>query len=97
MTTKIEPQHVASAVDAYADSELRDADKYTNRQPLDETGIWSLHNLAAGIYAMGWEDATRAADERARAERDRETDRRNRELKAALATHPTTSDLGATE
>lgn len=69
--SRIETAEVAQAVEMYVDSELADAVKFTNRTPLDESGIWSLHALAAEIYAAGWADAEHVvtARERGRARR----------------------------
>lgn len=65
------PGHVVSAVEEYVDSELSDAEKYTNSTPLDESGIWSLHRLAARIYAMGFDAGERIEAERGRAQHRR--------------------------
>ena len=62
--SRIEPDSVVSAVEQYVRAELRDADRFSNRTPLDESGIYSLHALAARIYALGWEDGERATDRR---------------------------------
>ena len=75
---RIEPPDVVMAVEQYVSRELSDAEKYENRTPLDESGIWSLHALAARIYAMGWEGGERSTDEKTRAERVREHDRRRK-------------------
>lgn len=53
---RIEPREVVDQVEAYVDSALDSAKKYTNSQPLDESGIFSLHRLAAQIYALGFRD-----------------------------------------
>lgn len=66
MTHHIEPEPVAQLVETYVEDELRDAEKFTNRTPLDDSGVWSLHQLAAVIYAAAWNDATRAANARNR-------------------------------
>jgi hypothetical protein len=65
----VEPLTVAEVVENYVESELRDEAKYENRKPLDESGVWSLHALAARIYAQGWFDGRRAADMHARGQR----------------------------
>jgi hypothetical protein len=57
-----EPRAIAEMVEEYATSEVRDAQKYTNRTPLDDSGVWSLHDLAARIYAMGHEDGRQLAE-----------------------------------
>ena len=69
-----EPAHVVAMVEDYVRTELHDAEQYTNRAPLDESGIWSLHAMAAEIYAAGWRDGERAAEERERQIRSRERD-----------------------
>lgn len=51
-----EPSEVAQEVDQYLYGEFSDAEKYSNRDLLDESGIWSLHRLAARIYAMGFRE-----------------------------------------
>lgn len=74
-----EPIEVVSLVEEYVRGELHAAREYSNRKPLDEPGIWSLHEVASAIYALGWRAGERAAAERAAAERLRERDAR-REL-----------------
>lgn len=66
------PSEVIFAVDHYADNELSDSRKYSNSSPLDESGIFSLHRLAADIYAIGFDAGARAEVERARAAAYRE-------------------------
>ena len=46
----IEPASVVQTVERYVDAELADVNKYENRSLLDESGIYSLHLLAADIY-----------------------------------------------
>lgn len=72
---------VTQAVERYVGKELRDAEQYDNREPLDDSGVWSLHALAADIYAMAWEDAERVVTDReqGRCRRDRDRDRLQRE------------------
>lgn len=65
------PQNVVQEVEDYIDKELSDRDKYENRTPLDESGIWSLHRLAARIYARGFGEGERIEAERGRGERRR--------------------------
>jgi hypothetical protein len=79
---RVEPTPVVELVERYVSGELRDAEKYDNRQPLDETGVWSLHALAARIYAMGWEDGERSTARREQAARSREFDRKRAETAA---------------
>lgn len=73
--SRVVTQAVVQQVEEYIYSELSDAAKYENRTPLDESGIWSLHALAARIYQLGFDDGERIESERARAERLRERDR----------------------
>lgn len=72
---KIEPnivtREIVEMVDEYAQSEIADAAKYANSEPLDESGIFSLHRLAARIYAHGFHDGETAAQTRALGERAR--------------------------
>lgn len=72
--SRIEPQAVVAAVEDYVTTELNDAARYENRQPLDESGVYSLHVLAARVYALGWDDAERAVVERERRRRNRDRD-----------------------
>lgn len=62
---------IVLAVEEYVDTELQQAEKYTNRTPLDDSGIWSLHALAADLYAMGFDDGQRVEAERGRHQRRR--------------------------
>ncbi|WP_052956748.1 hypothetical protein [Mycolicibacter heraklionensis] len=66
----VTPQ-VAELVDRYAERELDDARKFDNSTPLDESGIYSLHMLAARIYAYGFSDGERVAMTRHQGERQR--------------------------
>jgi hypothetical protein len=68
----IEPREVAEAVERYVERELADAAKYENRTPLDDSGVWSLHRLAASVFALGFESGEQVAEVRARGQRDRE-------------------------
>ena len=68
---QVEPVAVADLVERYVDQELRDAAKYDNSTPLDHSGVWSLHRLAAQIYTLGHEDGERVADARHRAHEGR--------------------------
>ena len=60
------PADVVQAVEDYIHKELSDAQKYDNSSPLDESGIWSLHRLAANIYAKGFDAGCRIELERQR-------------------------------
>lgn len=64
MTYPIEPAEIVQLVERYVGKELRDAEQYDNRTPLDSSGVYSLHLLAAEIYAVAWDHATRAAETR---------------------------------
>lgn len=59
----IEPPDVVQLVDDYVYKALRDGKKYDNSEPLDESGVWSLHRLAAQVYAEGYK-AGEAAEAR---------------------------------
>ena len=52
----VEPIDVAQAVERYVDAEHADALKYSNREVLDESGVYDLHSLAARIYQIGFND-----------------------------------------
>lgn len=67
---------MVDAVEAYVREELRDAAKYDNSTPLDESGVWSLHALAAHIYALGFEAGERAEDRKSRARAERAESKR---------------------
>lgn len=79
MGDRIEPSEVVRAVEAYVGKELSDARQYSNREPLDESGIWSLHRLAAEVYAMGYAAGEMAESERGRYQHVRSKDRRRDE------------------
>jgi hypothetical protein len=70
----IEPREVAEAVERYVERELADARQYDNRTPLDDCGVWSLHRLAATIFALGFEAGEQVAEVRARGQQHRERD-----------------------
>lgn len=72
---RIAPAAIVQAVEDYVSSEQHDAARFDNREPLDESGCWSLHKLAATIYAVGWADGERAQTERDRGLRRRERER----------------------
>lgn len=69
--SQILPVNLVQEVDSYVDKALEDAIKYSNSAPLDESGVYSLHLLAARIYAAGFADGQRAMHERDRAEQRR--------------------------
>ncbi|MBE5453441.1 hypothetical protein E3G52_000305 [Mycobacteroides abscessus] len=72
MAPRIEPQPVIDLVEHYISDECRQSEQYDNREPLDESGCWSLHELAAQIYAKGYDDGERAEGERQRRQSFRE-------------------------
>jgi hypothetical protein len=53
---------------------LADARNYENRSPLDDSGVWDLHRLAAQIYALGFDDGEIVAGIRARGVAQRASD-----------------------
>ena len=65
----IEPREAAELVERYVDRELADAEKCDNREPLDESGVYSLHVLAGEIYMRGFRDGEDTERVRARGER----------------------------
>lgn len=69
------PQQVIEVVERWVDKELRDAEKYENRTPMDESGIFSLHRMSAEVYAAGFDAGERAAEARARGYNQRRRDR----------------------
>ena len=71
--TWIEPTDICQMVETYVYKELDDARKFDNSEPLDESGIWSLHQLARRIYARGVEDGVRQEQTRTNAQRQRDT------------------------
>ena len=70
----VEPKAIADLVEAFINDEHDDDRKYTNRTPLDSSGAWSLHQLAAEIYAAGFHEGLRTSEARERGTRDRKFD-----------------------
>lgn len=68
------PEQVVQAIEGYIRKELADAKQYENRVPLDESGIWTLHRLAASIYAKGFHHGCCVEAERQRNAARREAD-----------------------
>lgn len=64
------PQDIANAVEDYVRSELRDCARYSNRAPLDESGVWSLRRLVEQAYAMGYDAGHSVGAQEVRAMRD---------------------------
>lgn len=70
-----EPLDVAQLVEDYVSGELAQAEQYTNRHPLDDSGIYALHRLAADVYARGWKAGHIAGTQEQHQARRREKDR----------------------
>jgi len=70
----VEPEEIVNLVETFVNDEHEDDLKYENRTPLDESGVWSLHQLAAEIYAAGFHAGTRTAEARDRGMRHRKAD-----------------------
>lgn len=64
------PQDIANAVEDYVRSELRDCARYSNRAPLDDSGVWSLRRLVERAYASGYDAGHSAGAREVRAMRD---------------------------
>ena len=64
------PQDIANAVEDYVRSELRDCARYSNRAPLDDSGVWSLRRLVERAYASGYDAGHSAGSREVRAMRD---------------------------
>jgi len=69
----VEPHAIANLVETFINDEHNDDRKYTNRTPLDSSGVWSLHQLAAEIYAVGFEEGVRTEEARQRGTRERKS------------------------
>jgi len=80
--SSVEPKAVVDLVEEFVDDEHRDAGKWANRTPLDESGVFALHRMAADIYAAGFEEGERTEEARGRGRRQRKSD------KAALEPTP---------
>ena len=72
MTRPIEPQPVIQLVEAFVDKTLNDAAKYENSKPLDESSVYYLHEAAAQIYALGYNDGCMAQAVREQRQRNRD-------------------------
>jgi hypothetical protein len=87
----VEPLDVAQEVERFVYDEFRDAAKYSNREPLDESGVYSLHELAARIYQRGFNDGRQVEGWKRNEQRQRVKDAenlRNAALKDAEGAHP---------
>jgi hypothetical protein len=62
----VEPLVVTHLVEQYVDNAVRSAIQYENSEPLDDNGVFVLHELAAKIYALGWREGRSVAEERQR-------------------------------
>ena len=80
----VEPEAIVALVEAFVNDEHEDDRKYTNRTPLDESGVWSLHQLAAAIYAAGFDAGTRTEEARGRGKRQRKSDADRRGAKTTV-------------
>jgi len=67
----IETFAVAELVEQYVSDQNRDAVKYSNRELLDESGIYDLHTLAAHIYTLGFNEGARVEGLRKNEQRQR--------------------------
>lgn len=64
MRDSIVTPEVVALVDEHVRSEVDQARKYDNREPLDESGIFALHLLAAQVFAKGYELGQSTAEAR---------------------------------
>jgi hypothetical protein len=70
----IEPKAIAELVEDYVSDEYADVRKFDNRALLDESGIWTLHQMAADIYAAGFRDGAFTEETCDRGKRQRKFD-----------------------
>ena len=70
----VEPKAIAELVETFINDEHEDARKYSNRTLLDSSSAWTLHQLAADIYAAGFEEGMRTSEARERGARERQFD-----------------------
>ena len=80
----IEPMNVVEMIDSYVRKALHDSDAYDNVELLDESGVWSLHRVAAEIYALGFRDGE-DAESRRRDHAERRKDLRKEQADRAAA------------
>lgn len=71
---------IVDEVDQYIYRELSDSLKYQNRSLLDESGIASLHQLVAKVYAQGFHDGCSVQYHRNAASRLRQEQREEYEV-----------------
>jgi hypothetical protein len=88
---RIEPQPVIDLVESYISQELRDFQRYENRSSFDSSGVWSLHQLAREVYALGVKDG--AAQEGSRNVRQAHRDRGAAGAQQAERNTPTSFDI----
>ena len=67
----VEPIRVVDLVESFVGDEYEDVRKYENRTLLDESSVWTLHQLAAEIYAAGFDEGSRTEEARQRGKRQR--------------------------
>lgn len=91
----IEPMPVVELVDNYVRRALHDADRYDNSELLDESGVFSLHRVAAEIYALGFRDGEDAESRRNDHERMRADLRKEQAARAAAKAAAKASDPAA--
>lgn len=77
--SRILPREAVDSIEAYVDKQLRDAKQYSNSELLDESGVFSLYRLAAGIYALGYEHGEVIAELRCNSRRFREKEKNGSE------------------
>lgn len=70
----VEPLSVAQEVERFVDGEFRDAAKFSNREVLDESGVYSLHEVAAHIYQLGFNDGRQVENWKRNEQRQRAKD-----------------------
>ncbi len=75
---RVLPLHLADLIEGFVESEHRNAERYDNKQVLDEGGVYSLYRLAATVYAAGFNDGNALALRQQSSARMRERER-NRE------------------
>jgi hypothetical protein len=82
------PFDVTQMVEQYVRNELRNAERFENSDPLDESGIVSLHLLASRIYASGFDAGTRVQNERDSRASQREIARLRKNLETTTGERP---------
>lgn len=72
---RVEPSDVVEAVEQWITHALNASAKYSNHELLGADDAFTLHRLAAEVYAIGWEHGERAEARRQSAQRYRDRDR----------------------